>query len=64
MSDSKMKHGGKMQGSYGKFALMMAISFVIMYAVMFLNISEFNHIYLSLNRFYMTLQMVAADDCR
>ncbi len=39
MSGSEMKNGGKMQGSYGKFALMMAISFVIMYAVMFLNVS-------------------------
>ncbi len=38
---------------------MMAVSFVIMYAVMFLNVSEFNHIYLSLTRLYMTLLMVA-----
>lgn len=52
-------NGGEMKGSYGKFALMMAVSFVIMYAVMFLNVSEFNHIYLSLTRFYMTLLMVA-----
>ncbi len=58
MKNAEM-NGGKMQGNYGKFALMMAISFVIMYAVMFLNVSEFNHIYLSLNRFYMTLLMVA-----
>lgn len=48
-----------MNGGYVKFALMMALSFVIMYAVMFLKVSEFNHIYLSLNRFYMTLLMVA-----
>ncbi|MEP6703466.1 MAG: DUF305 domain-containing protein [Acidobacteriota bacterium] len=52
-------NGGEMKGTYGKFALMMAISFVIMYAVMFMNVSEFDHIYLSLNRFYMTLLMVA-----
>ena len=50
---------GEMQGSYAKFALMLALSFVIMYAAMFLNVSEFNHIYLSLNRFYMSLLMVA-----
>jgi hypothetical protein len=49
----------EMKGSYAKFALMTAISFVIMYAVMFFNVSEFDHIYLSLNRFYMTLLMVA-----
>lgn len=51
--------GDTMRGGYEKFALMMAISFVIMYAVMFLNVSELDHIYLSLNRFYMTLLMVA-----
>jgi hypothetical protein len=50
---------GEMNGSYTKFALMTALSFVIMYAVMFLNVAEFNHIYLSLNRFYMTVLMVA-----
>lgn len=48
-----------MTGDYWKFALMLAISFVIMYGVMFLNVAEFDHIYLSLNRFYMTLLMVA-----
>jgi len=48
-----------MAGSYLKFALTMAISFVIMYGVMFLNVAEVDHIYLSLNRFYMTLLMVA-----
>lgn len=58
MKNAEMDGGG-MKGSYGKFALMMAVSFVIMYAVMFLNVSKFNHIYLSLNRFYMTLLMVA-----
>ncbi|MGI8812153.1 MAG: DUF305 domain-containing protein [Pyrinomonadaceae bacterium] len=52
-------NGGEMKGSYGKFGLMLAVSFVIMYAVMFLNVSEFDHIYLSINRFYMTLLMVA-----
>lgn len=48
-----------MSGSYLKFGLMMAISFLIMYGVMFLNVAEFDHVYLSLNRFYMTLLMVA-----
>lgn len=48
-----------MNGSYLKFGLMMAISFVIMYAVMYLNVDRFDHIYLSLTRFYMTLLMVA-----
>ena len=49
----------KTNGGYLKFALMMVISFIIMYGMMFINVSEFNHIYLSLNRFYMALLMVA-----
>jgi hypothetical protein len=52
-------NGADMPGSYLKFVLMMTISFVIMYAVMFLNVDEFDHVYLSLTRFYMTLLMVA-----
>lgn len=45
--------------SYTKFILMMAVSFIIMYSVMFLNVDEFNHIYISLTRIYMALLMVA-----
>jgi hypothetical protein len=44
---------------YKKFAIMMGISFIIMYVVMFLNVSEANHIYLSLTRSYMTLLMIS-----
>jgi hypothetical protein len=51
---------GKMKpNNYGKFLLMLSISFVIMYVVMFLNIARIEHFYLSLTRFYMTLLMVA-----
>ena len=46
-------------GSYLKFALMLAISFIIMYAVMFLNVDKFDHVYLSVTRFYMTFLMIA-----
>ena len=45
---------------YPKFALIMAVSFVIMYFVMFLNVAEFNHIFNSLTRVYMTTLMIAA----
>ncbi len=38
---------------------MLAISFIIMYTVMFLNVDEANHIYLSLTRTYMSLLMVS-----
>ena len=47
------------KSSYGKFAAMMATSFVIMYAIMFLNVDVFRHIYLSNTRTYMTLLMIA-----
>lgn len=45
---------------YLKFAIMMALSFVLMYLIMFLNVAAFDHIYNSLTRFYMTTLMVAA----
>lgn len=44
---------------YVKFAIIMAVSFVIMYLIMFLNVAEFAHIYNSLTRFYMTTLMIA-----
>jgi uncharacterized protein (DUF305 family) len=47
-------------GNYKKFALMLTLSFIIMYAVMFLNVAEFSHVYLSLTRAYMTLLMVSS----
>ena len=58
MKNSENKKN-EINSNYLKFALMMGASFIIMYAVMFLNVAEFNHIYLSLNRFYMTVLMVA-----
>ncbi|SFB09430.1 DUF305 domain-containing protein [Algoriphagus aquimarinus] len=45
--------------SYVKFAAMMAVSFVIMYAVMFLNADLFEHVMLSTTRTYMTILMIA-----
>ena len=36
----------------------MAVSFVIMYLVMFLNVAEFDHIFNSLTRIYMTILMI------
>lgn len=47
------------KGNYGKFLLMLVISFCIMYAVMFFNVDSAAHIYLSLTRTYMALLMVA-----
>jgi hypothetical protein len=44
---------------YLRFGLMMATSFVIMYAVMFLNVDVFEHVMLSPTRTYMTFLMIA-----
>lgn len=46
--------------SYRKFSLMLVVSFVIMYGVMFLNVDSASHIYLSITRTYMSLMMVSA----
>ena len=48
-----------MKSSYTKFASMMGVSIVIMYAVMFLNADTFDHVMLSNTRTYMTILMVA-----
>ena len=45
--------------NYLKFALMMFVSFIIMYAVMFANVAEFDHVMLSTMRTYMTILMIA-----
>ncbi|MEO6150311.1 MAG: DUF305 domain-containing protein [Mucilaginibacter sp.] len=44
---------------YLKLLLSLVISFFVMYAVMFLNVDESSHIYLSINRLYMSLLMVS-----
>ena|SRR5690606_23494743 len=46
-------------GNYLKFGLMMVVSFIIMYAVMFTNVDSTDHIMLSSMRTYMTILMVA-----
>lgn len=46
--------------NYGKFAIMLLISFVLMYAIMFLNVNAVDHIYLSITRLYMTVMMICA----
>lgn len=50
----------KMNNSHYKILLLMlALSFVIMYLAMFLNVDELNHIYFSFTRTYMSLLMVS-----
>jgi uncharacterized protein (DUF305 family) len=48
------------KGSYSKFFLMLAASFVVMHLITYLNTYEWDHIYPSINRFYMTTLMVSA----
>ena len=48
------------KGNYKTFVLTLLCSFIIMYGVMFLNVDEADHIYLSMTRLYMTLMMVTA----
>jgi uncharacterized protein (DUF305 family) len=55
----KMSNSANSSSTYNKMALMLLVSFIIMYGVMFLNVAETNHIYISLTRTYMTLLMVA-----
>lgn len=54
-----MEKSKNSESAYLKFLLMMLVSFIIMYGVMFLNVDRFEHIYLSLTRAYMTLLMTA-----
>lgn len=44
--------------NYSKLLLMLTMSFLVMYTVMFLNTDKFDHIYLSTTRTYMSLLMV------
>lgn len=45
--------------NYKKFFLMLGLSFLVMYFVMYLNISRFDHFYFNINRAYMAALMVA-----
>jgi len=47
------------KANYKKFGLMMMVSFLLMYGIMFLNVFELDHVMLSTTRTYMTLLMIA-----
>ena len=59
MEAEEMKNDKVEKSNYGKFAIMLGTSFIIMYAVMFLNADVFDHVMLSYTRTYMTILMVA-----
>jgi len=54
-----MEHQQSHAGNYGKFALTLSISFIVMYLAMFLNMDQLGHYHTSLTRTYMTILMVA-----
>ncbi len=56
----EQNHTHSKKNPYPKFVLIMAVSFVIMYLIMFLNVAKFNHVFNSLTRVYMTTLMVAS----
>jgi uncharacterized protein (DUF305 family) len=57
--EQKMNQSEMKNMSYKKFWITMAISFFIMYIVMFLNMDNSSHYHTSLTRIYMALLMVA-----
>jgi uncharacterized protein (DUF305 family) len=56
--ENKMKSENMGGMGYRTLSIMMIISFIIMYGVMFLNADQASHIYLSTTRTYMALLMV------
>lgn len=48
------------QMMWGKFALMIVLSFIAMYALMYLMVDRWTSVYLNINQLYMTGAMVAA----
>ena len=54
-----MNNQNQKPSPYLKFSIMMLVSFMMMYGIMFLNVAEIDHILLSTTRTYMSLLMVA-----
>lgn len=53
-------HKNKKTSKYGNFFVMLGLSFIAMYITMYLNTYEFDHVYFSLTRFYMTCLGISA----
>jgi Na+/melibiose symporter-like transporter len=58
--NSKENDQHKKKGNYAKFFLMLGLSFIAMYITMYFNTYEFDHVYFSLTRFYMSCLGIAA----
>lgn len=46
--------------NYQKLGITLVLSFILMYAIMFLNVNEPDHVYINMTRAYMTLLMICA----
>lgn len=54
MESKDKNHKKSSSDNYRRFFIMLGLSFVAMYVTMYLNTYEFDHVYFSLTRFYMT----------
>lgn len=57
-SEDKKHHNNG--GNYRNFFLMLSLSFIAMYITMYMNTYEFDHVYFSLTRLYMTCLGISA----
>lgn len=60
MEAKENNHDNKKGNKYGRFFMMLGLSFIAMYITMYLNTYEFDHVYFSLTRFYMTCLGISA----
>jgi hypothetical protein len=59
MHSAADKGGGMKPNPYKALALTVGIHFFIMFALTYIGVATFDHVYLNLNRFYMAVVMVA-----
>ncbi len=60
MNSEDQEQGKMSRSNYGRFFLMLGLSFVAMYITMYLNTYAWDHVYFSLTRFYMTCLGISA----
>lgn len=47
------------KSNYKNLGIILLMSFILMYGIMFLNVDDVDHIYINMTRFYMTLLMIS-----
>ncbi|WP_373056434.1 DUF305 domain-containing protein [Zunongwangia sp. H14] len=60
MNSKEKKQNGMRKANYGRFMAMLGLSFIAMYITMYMNTYEWDHVWFSLTRFYMTCLGIAA----